>query len=62
MPSTAPVELDFLGLRPAAAAAAEDDHHHGSSSTSAAAAASSSIRGICLSIASFFLRSIPPPI
>ncbi|PWZ40702.1 Protein TIFY 9 [Zea mays] len=46
MPSTAPVELDFLGLRPAAAAAAEDDHHHGSSSTSAAAAASSSIRGM----------------
>ncbi|CAL5032390.1 unnamed protein product [Urochloa decumbens] len=43
MLSRAPVELDFLGLRPATATAAtEDDHRHGIAGT----AASSSIRGM----------------
>jgi jasmonate ZIM domain-containing protein len=41
MPSRAPVELDFLGLRPAATAADDDERLHGSTGTAAA----SSIRG-----------------
>ncbi|CAN6248392.1 unnamed protein product [Urochloa humidicola] len=41
MPSPAPVELDFLGLRPATTAAAGDDGRHGSTGTAA-----SSIRGM----------------
>ncbi|KXG26142.2 protein TIFY 9 [Sorghum bicolor] len=40
MPSMAPVELDFLGLRPPAAAA---DHHHGGTTTTTTC---SSIRGM----------------
>jgi len=42
MASRAPVELDFLGLRPAAACD-HDNHRHGSTGS---AASSSSIRGL----------------
>jgi jasmonate ZIM domain-containing protein len=45
MPSmAAPLELDFLGLRPAAAAA--DHHHHGSTTGGTTTTTSSSIRGL----------------
>nr|CAB3484365.1 unnamed protein product [Digitaria exilis] len=54
MASRAPVELDFLGLRPAADAAAAD-HLHGSTT----AASSSSIRGMKTSaIASIGARQL----
>jgi len=46
MPSMAPVELDFLGLRPAAAAAAAADHNHHGSTTGGTTSSSSSIRGL----------------
>ncbi|RLM74890.1 hypothetical protein C2845_PM15G06610 [Panicum miliaceum] len=56
MASRAPVELDFLGLRPAAAAADDRDHRHGSTGT---AAASSAIRGMKTSaIASIGARQL----
>nr|CAB3486892.1 unnamed protein product [Digitaria exilis] len=55
MASRAPVELDFLGLRPAADAAAAD-HLHGSA---AASSSSSSIRGMKTSaIASIGVRQL----
>jgi hypothetical protein len=49
MPSMAPVELDFLGLRPPAAAA---DHHHGGTTTTTTC---SSIRGLDRRWLNFFL-------
>ncbi|OEL15555.1 Protein TIFY 9 [Dichanthelium oligosanthes] len=59
MPSRAPVELDFLGLRPAAAAADDDDHNHRHGSASAANTTASSIRGMKTSaIASIGARQL----